>query len=179
MSSDPYPIGQCPKPSKQNSRNARSVTKPPKSQFDQICGAFGQQPCTCYYPDHPNVAIFEMSSDEITLSKTNGTGPSNCSDLHAMGYNLKGFYMIGFKTKRINTIYCDFNQTNENISKEVKIPSTNQSAASVRPEFSDFCKGLQNQPCKVLYSDYPDIQLFDYNRNKSSKNVFQKNKRTY
>ena len=52
---------------------------------------------------------------------------------------------------------------------------TNQKNSSVRPEFSDFCKGLQSQPCKVLYSDYPDIQMLEFNRNKTSANVSNNN----
>jgi len=106
----------------------------------------------------------------------NGTGPSNCADIKAIGNSLKGFYMVRFNNKRINTIYCDFDPTNENTNMEkTKMPPKNQSNSSVRPEFLEFCKGLQNQPCKVLFSDYPDIQLFDINRNKSSRNVSLKN----
>ena len=176
-SSDPNNLKKFMEPSKQISRYTRSVTKPaPKSQFEQLCGSFGRQPCTCYYPDHPDVAIFELSSDEITLSKANGNGPSNCTDLQAIGYSLKGFYMVRFNKKRIQTIYCDFNQSNANTNAEkATMASTNQRNSSVRQEFSEFCKGLQSQPCKVLYSDYPDIHLFDFNKHKNSTNVSLKN----
>jgi len=164
-------------PSKIINRNARSATKPaPKSQFEQLCGTFGRQPCTCYYPDHPDVTIFELSSDEITLSKINATGPSNCADIQAVGNSLKGFYMVRLNNKRIQTIYCDLNAKNENTDTgKTKILSINQSNLSMGPEFSAFCKGLESQPCKVLYSDYPDIQLLDLNENKSSINVSIKN----
>jgi len=176
VSSDANRIEQCVEQSKQISRHARSVTKPPKSQFEQICGAFGQQPCTCYYPDHPDVTIFELSSDEITLSKMNGTGPSSCADIQAIGNSLKGFYMVRLNDKRIEPIYCDFNQTNEKTNTEtIKMPSTNQRNSSMHTEFSQFCKGLQSQPCRVFYSDYPDIRLFYINRITSSNNVFPKN----
>ena len=81
-----------------------------------------------------------------------------------------------FNNKIIQTIYCDFNQSNAN-SNAVKatMASTNQRNSSVCPEFSEFCKGLQSQPCKVLYSDYPDIHLFDFNKHKNSTNVSLKN----
>jgi len=175
VSSDADQTEERVEPSEPIRRYARSATKPPKSQFEQICGAFGQQPCTCYYPDHPDVTIFELSYDEITLSKINGTGPSSCADIQAIGNSLKGFYMVRLNGKRINTIYCDFNQKNENTNTEkIKIPSTHQRNSSVRQEFSQFCKGLQSQPCKVLYSDHPDIRLFYINRNTSSNNTFLK-----
>lgn len=163
--------------SNQSSRHTRSpgnITKPPKSQYDQLCRRFGRQPCTCYYPDHPNVAIFESSSDEITSSKMNGTGPSNCTDLQSIGFNLRGFYMVRLNNKRIKTIYCYFNDTSENTNMKITtLPSTTQSGDSVYQEFSQFCKGLTSQPCTALYSDYPDISLFHLKRDKTSKNYFR------
>jgi len=84
--------------------------------------------------------------------------------------------MVRFNNKRIQTIYCDFNQSNANTNAvKATMASTNQSNSSVRPEFSEFCKGLQSQPCKVLNSDYPDIYLFEFNKHKSSTNVSLKN----
>ena len=47
-----------------------------KYQFEQLCRGFGRQPCTCYHPDHPDVTIFELSSDNIT---------ANASRINAFG----------------------------------------------------------------------------------------------
>jgi len=140
------------------------------------------QPCTCYYPDHPNVPIFELGTDEITKNATiiNGTGPSNCQDLQKLGYSLKGFHIIVlFNSKRIKTIYCDFDQTNENtIQKVASVVSSStkqKDAASVSSEVIQFCNGIESQSCKFLYPDYPDISLFDLNSTDIFKNVSLKN----
>ena len=140
-----------------------------KTQFGQLCGGFGREPCTCYYPDHPDVTIFELSSDEITVnaSKTNGSGPSNCTDLQAIGYSLKGFYVIRFNEKRIKTIYCDFNMMNKNMYTNLTIPiysSNKENASFVYSKISQFCEGLGSPPCNALYSDYPDNPLFEFKK---------------
>ena len=36
-------------------------------QYEQICRASGNQPCICYYPDHPDVEEFHCI-DEITTN---------------------------------------------------------------------------------------------------------------
>jgi len=121
-----------------------SATRVLKSQFGQLCGGFGRQPCTCYYPDHPDVTIFEISSDEITTkaSKINGTGASNCTDLKNIGYSLKGFYTVRLNGKRINIIYCDFNEKKQNVSPNVLASSSNKTSPStVSQEISQFCNG--------------------------------------
>jgi len=128
-----------------------------------LCGDFGIQPCTCYYPDHHDVAVFELGSDEITVnaSRINGTGPSNCSDLKAIGYVLNGFYAVRFNNQRIKTIYCEFGQTNEYTNKGVSTVSTSSiSKQQINPGLSQFCQGLgTSPPCTALYPDYPDIPL--------------------
>ena len=61
----------------------KNVTRP------KLCAmGFGAQPCTCYYPDHPNVTLFQLDTDEIPKNATsvNGTGPKNCEDLLFMRY---------------------------------------------------------------------------------------------
>ena len=76
-------------------------------QSDQLCGILEvQPPCTCYYPDYPNVPQFELDTDEITnnASSLNGTGPESCEDLRSNGYNLAGFYMVRFKPKRVKAV---------------------------------------------------------------------------
>jgi len=92
-------------------RKARSVSSNDvlQSQFDQDCR--GYQPCTCYYPDHPNVTIFELGTDQTTINATaiNGTGPGNCEDLKQLGYSLEGFHMVRFNSKTVKIIYCTFN----------------------------------------------------------------------
>ncbi len=70
-----------------------------------MCGVFGAQPCTCYYPDHPNVTLFEIDTSEITINATrvNGTGPENCEDLQSIGHSLAGFYLVRFKHFQMGT----------------------------------------------------------------------------
>ncbi len=79
--------------------------------------------------------------------------------------------MVRFNNRRIKTIYCYFNDTNENTNMEIKIiASTNQNESQ---DFSQFCKGLANQPFTALYSDYPDISLFHLKRDNTSKNYLR------
>ncbi len=149
--------------SKHLTRNARTITSIRSPQLKQLCGGFGTQPCTCYYPDHPNVILFELDTDETTKSASNlnGTGPASCEDLRAMGYKLSGFYFVRFKPKRVKATYCDFHQPIENVSSgksTVSISLMKQlDDVSRSPEMIQFCKGLVGQPCTFLYSDYPDI----------------------
>ena len=159
------------------SRNLRSPTSTVKKisapQFKQMCGDFGIQPCTCYYPDHQDVVRFELNTDEITknASYLNGTGPSSCKDLQSIGHNLAGFYMVRFKPNRTEAIHCNFNnQTLQN--SNIRVESTTEYSSKRNEEGSSpsemiqFCKGsLKGQPCTFLYPDYPDIPLFTDVRN--------------
>ena len=44
---------------KKVSRKIRSTSSNVSTpQTQQFCSSFGDQPCTCYYPDHPNVTLF-------------------------------------------------------------------------------------------------------------------------
>ena len=81
-------------------------------QFEQHCKPY--QPCTCFYPDHPDITIFELGNDITTINAAdiNGFGPGNCDDLQRLGYSLEGFYMVRFNSKRVKTIYCNFYQRN-------------------------------------------------------------------
>ena len=36
------------------------------SQFERYCSGAGSQPCTCYYPDFPNITQFEFGTDGAT-----------------------------------------------------------------------------------------------------------------
>lgn len=83
-----------------------------ESQFEEFCRGVGSQPCTCYYPDHGDVTLFELSSDDVTKNATeraNGTGPASCEDLRKIGHSLNGFYTIRFNLKRVKAIFCVFN----------------------------------------------------------------------
>lgn len=116
-----------------NNKKLTSSTRFLKSQFGQLCGGFGKKLCTCYYPDHSDVTIFELRSDEITTNafyKINGTGPSNCTDLQNIGHSLKGFYAVRFNGKRINSIYCDFNEIELDVNTNVTASSSKKTNAS-------------------------------------------------
>jgi len=150
------------------SRNTRSTSlkNTPSPQLKQICGGFGIQPCTCYYPDHPDVVLFELNIDETTknASKVNGTGPSSCEDLQSMGHNLRGFYLVRFKANRTEAIHCNFNQTLGNLTNEVESSPKSylkQNYEGVPSETIQFCNGTGEHSCSFLYPDYPDIQLFN------------------
>jgi len=141
-------------------------------QFEKNCIDPGHQSCTCYYPDHINVTVFELSTDEITrnASGVNGTGPSNCQDLQRFGYSLIGFYMVRFNTKRIKSIFCNFNKTikteinslenrpNKNLKQ---VDDTTFSLKRIR-----FCGAFKSYRCKYFYSDHPDSSPLDRNTTK-------------
>jgi len=146
-------------------------------QRPQLCAlGFGTQPCTCYYPDHPNVTLFQLDTDEITKNATsvNGTGPENCEDLQFMRYSLAGYYMVRFKPNRVKAIYCGFNETNEDLGN--KSPVVKKSfLKQIRdgPESSEtirFCNGIGSQSCTFLYPDYPDAPLVHAKINKTASN---------
>jgi len=149
-------------------RSAIGLDNSLESQFERHCQNAGSQPCTCYYPDHAEVVHFEVSNDNITknaLIAGNGTGPTNCSDLKAIGYTLKGFYLVLLNnTKRVKPTYCDFNQINNNT---YKIPATkallmkeNAVAGSSLVKRIKFCGGVVGQQCTFFYSDHPDTPQF-------------------
>lgn len=120
--------------------------------------------------------MFELSTDDVTInaSKINGTGPSNCLDLQGIEYFLEGFYVVRFNEERIKTVYCNFNQTNENIKTDgTTSPLTNRNVPKYQ-EFSNFCKYFRSQPCIALYSDFPDTPLFEFQRNDISTHVSTK-----
>jgi len=138
-----------------------------------MCGGFGAQPCTCYYPDHPNVTLFEIDTSEITINATrvNGTGPENCEDLQSIGNSLAGFYLVRFKPKKVKAIYCGFNQTLGNFSNNSQVVATSSLKHIRDPGSSEiirFCNGLGNQPCSFLYTDHPDVPLLHLRRNKTA-----------
>jgi len=135
---------------KTNSTTDKSIP----SQFENSCTR--NQPCTCYYPDHPNVTKFELSTDIITqnASGMNGTGPGNCEDLKDLGYTLMGFYMVRFNSKRVKTIYCEFNITKPNKNSKPK-----RFKRTPRPRKLRLCGGVGHEPCTFYYSDNPDAQL--------------------
>ena len=129
-----------------------------------MCGGFGGQPCTCYYPDHPNVTIFELGTDLATqkASSINGTGPGNCEDLQKLYHNLKGFYMVRFNSERVKTIYCEFddiNQNKYNKPKKTKRSSKDTTKKTPKQKKLRFCGGVGHAPCTFYYSDNPDAQL--------------------
>jgi len=166
-------------------RNTRSITNSTqlrKSQFEQLCtsGFAGTQPCTCYYPDHPNVPIFQLDTDEITTraSSINGSGPSNCEELKNKGYSLNGFYLARFNTKRVKAIYCEISRKNEDKGLATK-SSARKIDESASPEVLQFCDSVGNQPCKFIYPDYPDIPLMYFKSKKMStrSNLLKKHKR--
>ena len=146
------PLDQCKKRMKPISRETRSITDTANSlkpQFKQTCSGFPRQPCSCYYPDHPKVPIFELSSDKITAnaSGVNGTGPSDCLDLKNMGNSLKGFYMVRFTNKRIKSIYCEFDaKMNDNTFaiSETTISSKNNIQSASSDEIAQFCNDAVN-----------------------------------
>lgn len=158
-------------------RNKRSTLKnASEPQSTPLCTGFGVQPCTCYYPDHPNVPLFQLDTDVITrnASNVNGTGPETCEDLQVLNYNLPGFHMVRFKPNRVKTIFCAFNQTakndlNSKIQSDEQMFSLEQNALKV-PEMFKFCNGPGSQPCTFLYPDYPDISLFNPRINKTTYN---------
>jgi len=146
-------------------RNIRSTSNGSlQFQFEKQCK--GDQPCTCYYPDHPNVAIFQLGTDETTANASgiNGTGPGNCEDLERLGYSLEGFYMVRFNSKRVKTIYCKFNQ---NITtKRVRISrALEDKKTMLQPKTLKKCGGFGNTSCSFYYPDYPDIKSTIVNKN--------------
>jgi len=145
-------------------RNAKPVANNQSilSQFDNYCTEM--QPCTCYYPDHPNVTIFELGTDLATqrASGINGTGPGNCEDLQDSGYSLKGFYMVRFNLKRVKTIYCEFNEIKKNKNNKTKRIKRSSKAIpnkTPKPKRLRLCGGVGPKPCTFYYSDNPDAPL--------------------
>ena len=161
---------------KRNHRKIRSTSNDSYYglQYEQICRASGNQPCTCYYPDHPDVVQFQLGVDEITTNatKVNGTGPSSCEDLKKLGHFLNGFYMIHFNTKRVKATYCVFNQTSSETF--LKIPTYNSfnpiTANKSSSKVIRFCGGVKGKPCRFYYSDNPDSpQQHELSNNKNTK----------
>jgi len=152
-----------------HSRKTRSTTNNSTTlaeQFAQVCVNVSSQPCTCYYPDHPSVPQFELGTDELTqiASAVNGTGPSSCQDLKALGATLEGFHMIRLNQKRVKAIYCNFHNEKVEISKnpkvDIKKPSIQEVGSEIFSKPMRFCgrSNAQGNPCIYLYSDYPDAQ---------------------
>jgi len=155
-------------------RNTKSTTDHSSfSQFENSCT--GKQPCTCYYPDHPNVTIFELGTDATTqhASGINGTGPGNCIDLQELGYTLMGFYMVRFNSKRVKTIYCEFNETKQHKtkkSKRIERALKQQTKKLSKPNKLRFCGGVGHAPCTFYYSDNPDAPINSQKLNDSTTN---------
>ena len=49
----------------------------------------------------------------------NGTGPTSCTDLESIGYELKGFFLVRSHLETIKTIFCEFINIEER--KKVKV----------------------------------------------------------
>ncbi len=158
-------------------RKSREITSSNEKarQSKHMCGSFGAQPCTCSYPDHPNVTQFELNADEITknASSLNDTGPVNCDDLKSMGYKLPGFHLVRFKPKRVKAIYCEFNQTTEKLSNQFKTTTSTilkKIDSGGSPGMVKFCNSIASNSCTFLYSDHPDTPLLNQKRNKTASN---------
>lgn len=163
-------------------RNIRSIksTNVSITQFEQLCGRGLeiQLPCTCYHPDHPNVTRIELDIDENTKNQSslNDKEPASCEDLLSIGYKVPGFYLVKpletrLKPKRVKAIYCSFSQTFRNLSSEAeasKIFLRNRDRKA--SNMIQFCNSLGSQPCKFLYSDYPDVPPFHPKKNKTARN---------
>jgi len=90
--------------------NVPSSLKTNKTGPPLYCKGLGSLPCSCYFSNSPNILQFDLSSDDATsraLSE-NGTGPTSCTDLQFIGYQLKGFYLVRSHSKTIKTVFCDF-----------------------------------------------------------------------
>jgi len=160
-----------------NNRHTREVSANLSSSrfdepFERLCRDAGSQPCTCYYPDHPDVIQFELSADDVTINASgkNGTGPKNCEDLRLNGHALNGFYMVNFDTKRVNITYCTFSNTaHETNAKSIQLRGTSSSSPVSR-----LCAGVGTHPCTIYYSDNPDnlpqIEISNILNNKASSN---------
>lgn len=141
--------------------SSNSKSFPFEEQFEKLCRDPGSQPCTCYYPDHPNVTQFEFGSDDITKKCIKGQwtiGPNNCEDLKSFGHVLNGFYMVRFNPKRVKIINCQFNQTTKktrdnNFTRPITLKLDNIKSSS---NLIRFCGGVGIQPCTFFYSDHPD-----------------------
>jgi len=135
------------------------------SQFERYCSGAGSQPCTCYYPDFPNITQFELSIDDATknASGINGTGPGTCNDLRAIGHSLTGFYLVRFNSKRPKAIICDFSETNKKSVKTLKTYPKEDGKSISYTKTIRMCGAVRNQPCSFYYSDYPDAPQFKGN----------------
>ena len=164
---------------KTHPRKARSEVASKSStssnQFQQHCINFGSQPCTCFYPDHPDVIRFEIGNDELTKNASrigNGTGPANCTDLQAIGHTLRGFYLVRLNnTKRVSPIYCEFTQTRNNSSQGVvsqTLPLNKNAVETPPPKRLKFCGGFVGQQCTFFYSDYPDAPQYELKSNENN-----------
>lgn len=132
-----------------------------ESQFERFCRKKGSQPCTCFYPDHPNATHFEFDTDDTTrkaLSGLNGSGPKSCEDLLNIGYKLNGYYFIRLNTQRARTVFCVFtNHSKIQISDStLKESSEAMFVLPSKVKRLRFCGGIASIPCTFLYSDYPD-----------------------
>ena len=99
-----------PTPDGNKSINVPSSLKTNNTGPPSYCKGLGSLPCSCYYSNSPNILQFDLSSDYATsraLSE-NGTGPTSCTDLQFIGYQLKGFYLVRSHSKTIKTVFCDF-----------------------------------------------------------------------
>ena len=110
----------------------KNETASPKN-ITRVCKGIGSQPCSCYYPNFPEVLQFELSNDEITRRAIheNGTVPSTCEDLKKIGHMLNGFYFLRLNTRTIKTSYCTLdvtdqeakNKNSSNTSFQIKLTS--------------------------------------------------------
>ena len=168
------------KPSKKvDKRDLKAFTNLTSSDFDDqfetFCRDAESQPCTCYYPDHPDVIQFELGADQITKNacSVNGTEPSNCEDLQSIGHHLMGFYMVGFNPKRVKVIYCEFDQIkSEQLSNNfATIPNTSNQVDKYFKSSSKvirFCGGVGTQMCTFYYSDQPDSSKLELKNNRKN-----------
>jgi len=165
--------------SKTNRQTREASTNFSSSRFDEpferFCKDAGSQPCTCYYPDHPDVAQFELSTDDVTrnASGKNGTGPKTCEDLRLNGHVFDGFYMVTLDTRRVNITYCIFSNTADETNEKITETILKQRGTTSSSPVLRLCAGVGSQPCVFYYSDNPDSPQVERSNNSknSSKNV--------
>ena len=137
------------------------------SKSIRFCGGVRSNQCTYLYSDHP---------DALLHGKNRNKEPTNCKDLHIIGHNLIGFYMVRLNAIKVKIIYCDFlNITAVGHNTETRNMIQSNTTYKNKSESPMYCNGLGSQPCSCYYSNTPNILQFELSNDEITRKALSEN----
>jgi len=142
------------------SENNRNASVNP--EFSAFCKGLSTLPCIALHSDYPDIPmIADLKKNEVSfkvpLESVTGR-PTNCEDLHAIGYALKGFYWVAITANKVKLVFCNFkDQTNAmtkiTLSRNITSLETHTS--------SRFCNSVGSQPCSCYHTKISNMLQFE------------------